>query len=163
MSAKNFLSHWQAKANAKGCAPQPSTVLLALTVSCLAFMAALGLREKAVQAVPQLAGAYAAIGLPVNLRGLEIRGLKSSLRKDAGESVLAVEGQIINVRSRPVAVPRLRIGIDGGDGYEIYHWTTAAPKPRLAEGETIDFRVRLTSPPAGAHAVLVKFTTGPAE
>ena len=137
--------------------PRPNAGLLALAVSSLAFMAALGLRDEAVRAVPPLARAYAAIGLPVNLRGLEIRGLRSSLLQDASGSVLAVEGEIVNIRPRTVAVPQVRIGVEGADGHEIYTWTTAAPKARLAEGETIDFRARLTAPPAGAHAVLVKF------
>ena len=124
-------------------------------------MAALGLREKAVRAVPPLARAYAAIGLPVNLRGLEIRGLKSSLLQDAGGSVLAVEGEIVNIRPRRSRFRRCGSGSKGADGHEIYTWTTAAPKARLAEGETIDFRARLTTPPAGAHAVLVKFAARP--
>jgi hypothetical protein len=136
---------------------RPNGALLALAVFSVAFMAALGLRERAVRAVPQLARAYAAIGLPVNLRGLEIRGLKSSLQQDANGSVLAIEGEIVNIRPRAVTVPHVQIALEDADGHEIYTWTTAAPKPRLAEGETIEFRARLTMPPADAHAVLVKF------
>lgn len=139
--------------------PRPNGALFALAVFSVAFMAALGLRERAVRAMPQLARAYAAIGLPVNLRGLEIRGLKSSLQQDANGSVLAVEGEIVNIRPRAVTVPHVQIALKDADGHEIYTWTTAAPKPRLAEGETIDFRARLTTPPADAHAVLVKFTS----
>ena len=141
--------------------PRPNSALLALAVSSLACMAALGLREKAVRAVPPLARAYAAIGLPVNLRGLEIHDLKSSLLQDSSGSVLAVEGKIVNIRPRAVAVPQVRIGVECADGHEIYTWTTAVPKARLAEGETIDFRARLTAPPADARAVLVKFAALP--
>jgi hypothetical protein len=136
---------------------RPRAALLGLMLSCLAFMAAIGLREPAVRAVPPLARAYAAIGLPVNLRGLEIRGLKSSLSQDASGRVLAVEGEIVNIRPRAIAVPEVRIAVVGADGHEIYTWTTAVPKARLAEGETIDFRARLTTPPKDAHAVLVRF------
>jgi hypothetical protein len=153
--------HLPTRTKTKRPLPRPNATLLALAVSSLAFMAVLGLRDEAVRAVPPLARAYAAIGLPVNLRGLEIRGLRSSLLQDASGSVLAVEGEIVNVRPRMVAVPQVRIGIEGADGHEIYTWTTAAPKARLAEGETIDFRARLTTPPAGAHAVLVKFAALP--
>lgn len=135
----------------------PKAGLLAPVLLCLALMAALGWRERTVRLLPPLARAYAAIGLPVNLRGLEIRTLKSSLLRDGGGSVLAVEGEIVNIRPREVAVPQVRIGVESADGHEIYTWTTAAPKARLAGGETIDFRARLTTPPAGAQAVLVKF------
>jgi len=141
--------------------PRPNGALLVLAAASFAIMAALGLREKAVRAVPSLARVYAAIGLPVNLRGLEIRGLKSSLQQDASGSVLAVEGEIVNIRPSTVAVPQVRIGVEGADGQEIYTWTTAVPKARLAEGETIDFRARLTTPPKDAHAVLVKFAAAP--
>jgi hypothetical protein len=141
--------------------PRPNSALFVLAGSSLAFMAALGLRETAVRAVPPLARAYAAIGLPVNLRGLEIHDLTSSLLQDASGSVLTVEGKIVNIRPRAVAVPPVRIGVEGSDGHEIYTWTTAVPKAWLAEGETIDFRARLTTPPADAHTVLVKFAALP--
>jgi hypothetical protein len=120
-------------------------------------MAALGLRERLVRIAPPLARAYAAVGLPVNLRGLEINGLKSSLSQDANGTVLAVEGKIVNIRAHATIVPQVRIAVEGADGREIYNWTTAAPKARLAEGESVDFRARLTTPPKEAHAVLVRF------
>lgn len=137
--------------------PRPNALLVGLAVASLTVMAALRLRDTAVRALPGLAPAYAAIGLPVNLRGLAFRHLRSRLERNAAGLVLAVDGEIVNIRPRPVAVPPLRLDVEAADGHEIYTWITAVPKARLAGDESIDFRARLTAPPAGAHAVLVKF------
>jgi hypothetical protein len=136
---------------------RPRSGFAAAAATSLLLMAATGLREEVVRAAPPLARAYAAIGLPVNLRGLEIRDLKSSLERDGSGTLLDVEGTIVNIRSRKVTVPPVWIGVEGPDGQESYSWTTAAPKAQLANGETIDFRARLSDPPEAARAVLVQF------
>ena len=135
------------------------TTAIVVIPAALVFMAAIGLREELVRAAPPLAPAFAAIGLPVNLRGLEIRDLKSSLERDGTGTLLAVEGTIVNIRARKVLVPPVRIEVEGPDGQESYNWTAAAPKAQLADGESIDFRARLSDPPQEAHSVRVQFAT----
>ncbi|HWG05354.1 MAG TPA: FxLYD domain-containing protein [Beijerinckiaceae bacterium] len=135
----------------------PKATLFALLVAGLAAATAPGPREALVRVAPQFASLYAAIGLPVNLVGLEIRDLHSTVERNTGGAMLAIEGTIANIRSETVKVPPVRIGVDAADGHEIYTWTTAAPKPQLAEGETIDFRARLNEPPAEANKVTVSF------
>jgi hypothetical protein len=55
---------------------------------------ALAKREDIVRLAPPLAGAYAALGLPVNVQGLEWREVRTSLVTEASQKVLAVEGEI---------------------------------------------------------------------
>jgi hypothetical protein len=42
-------------------------------------------------------------------------------------------------------------------GQELYHWIAAAPKARLAAGETAAFRARLAAPPVEGRRVLARF------
>ena len=137
----------------------PRAALLVVLIASLAAATAPGPRVAIVRVAPQFAGLYAAIGLPVNLVGLEIRDLHSTVAQNAGGAMLAVEGTIVNIRSKTVKVPPVRIGVDAADGHEIYTWTTATPKPQLAAGETIDFRARLNEPPAEANKVTVSFAS----
>ncbi len=120
-------------------------------------MTAIGARESIVAAAPFAAGAYAAIGLPVNLRGLGVDNLRARIDASGDKKVLLVEGSIVNLRRGETAAPELRIALRAADGRELYVWTTRAPKERLARGERVDFAARLAAPPEGAEDALVKF------
>ncbi|HYA74687.1 MAG TPA: MJ0042-type zinc finger domain-containing protein [Roseiarcus sp.] len=120
-------------------------------------MTAIGARETIVAAAPIAAGAYAAIGLPVNLRGLAIEDVRARLGGSGDEKILMVEGAIVNLREAEIAPPALRIALRAADGRELYVWTTRAPKDRLARGERVRFAARLATPPGGIADALVKF------
>jgi predicted Zn finger-like uncharacterized protein len=120
-------------------------------------MTAIGARESIVAAAPFAAGVYAAIGLPVNLRGLGIDNLRARIDASGDKKVLLVEGSIVNLRRGETAAPELRIALRAADGRELYVWTTRAPKERLARGERVGFAARLAAPPEGAEDALVKF------
>ena len=115
-------------------------------------------REAVVRAAPPLAGVYAAIGLPVNLKGLEWRDVKTRVVGEAAQKVLAVEGEIRNIRDHSQPLPDIELSLRDDTGREVYVWKTPAPKADLAQGETIQFRARLASPPEGAKVVRVNFT-----
>jgi predicted Zn finger-like uncharacterized protein len=114
-------------------------------------------RDEVVRRVPGAGAAYAMIGLPVNLRGLELQRVHSTLLADGGGSVLAVEGEIVNDRDRQLPVPDMRLSVRSAQGQELYSWTAQAPKAKLDAGETIAFRARLVAPPANGQAVMVRF------
>jgi len=117
----------------------------------------LGKREEIVRFVPPLAGAYAVIGLPVNVQGLEWREVRTSLVTEASQKVLAVEGEIRNLRGQSQTLPDIHVSLRDNNGREVYAWKTPAPKADLGGGETIPFRARLASPPGAATAVRVVF------
>lgn len=121
------------------------------------LMLGLGKREDIVRFVPPLAGAYAVIGLPVNIHGLEWREVRTSLITEASQKVLAIEGEIRNLRGQPQTLPDIQLSLRDSSGREVYAWKTPAPKGDLGGGETIPFRARLASPPGAATAVRVVF------
>lgn len=116
-------------------------------------------RPAIVAAAPQAAALYALIGLPVNLRGLELRAIKSGLESAGGNPLLVVEGEIVNVRRAEVAVPPLEVLVLGADGQTLYTWTNEAPRKTLDHGEAAAFRARLASPPVEGRQVLVRFAS----
>ena len=120
-------------------------------------MTAIGARESIVAAAPFAAGAYAAIGLPVNLRGLAIEDVRARIDASGDKKVLLVEGAIVNLRRGETAAADLRIALRAADGRELYVWTTRAPKERLSRGERVGFAARLATPPEGVEDALVKF------
>ncbi|MBB3973973.1 zinc-ribbon domain-containing protein [Hansschlegelia beijingensis] len=124
----------------------------------LALLAALVLFPlPVVRAAPSLASLYAAVGLPVNVRGLAIQDVSSSELTDEGAPLLLVKGSIASLARAAVDVPRLRVAVLAADGRELYAWTTMAARAKLAPGETTTFRARLASPPAEGRTVAVRF------
>jgi predicted Zn finger-like uncharacterized protein len=116
-------------------------------------------KQRVVEYLPQTAKLYAAIGMPVNLRGIEIANVKSRLIDDNGIQVLVVDGDLRNVAGKQVPVPRLRFSVLGEKGDEIYAWSAQADKNSLNPGESINFRRRLAAPPQDGHRVNVRFLT----
>jgi predicted Zn finger-like uncharacterized protein len=120
-------------------------------------MALIGFRAEIVQAWPAASTAYAALGLPVNLRGLELRNLHTVLTHEGAEAVLGIEGEIANVRLGDTEVPPIELTICDADGLVLYTWTAKSQKRRLAGGEIILFRARLAAPPPDGREVLARF------
>jgi len=129
-----------------------------LTVAMLAvLLGALNWRAAVVRHFPQTASLYAAIGLPVNLRGLFFQDVKSRSEFENGVTVLVIEGTIVNLTTRTLDVPRLRFGLRNASGHEVYAWTAQAAKSTLGSGNGVPFRARLASPPSDGRDVIVRF------
>lgn len=131
----------------------------AVVAILMGVSALIALREKIVDVAPPAARVFAAIGLPVNLAGLELREVHSHIEMDGARKVLAVEGEIANMRRESRPVPPVALIVRGEDGQAKYAWTTRAAKSRLEPGETIAFRARLASPPESGADVLVRFSS----
>ncbi len=121
------------------------------------LLAALNWRAAVVRHFPQTASLYAAIGLPVNLRGLFFEDVKSRSELHDGVMVLIVEGTIVNLTTRTLDVPRLRLSLRNGVGHEVYAWTALPSKSTLGSGNGLPFRARLASPPPDGRDVIVRF------
>jgi predicted Zn finger-like uncharacterized protein len=129
---------------------------LALLI-CLALAAAIWERGAVVRVAPATAALYAGIGLPVNLRGLEFRGVRSEVVGVGTDAVLVVEGEIANISGRDAAVPPIEIGLQAAEGQMLYRWSNDPPAQSLKEGDALSFRARLAAPPSEARKVLVRF------
>jgi predicted Zn finger-like uncharacterized protein len=134
--------------------PGLPTIILVLAGTIAAL---LHWRTTVVRFVPQTASLFAAVRLPVNLRGLNFTDVKTSVETSDGVTVLVVEGMIANLTRQPLDVPRLRFAVRNAGGYEVYAWTALPTEPVLAPGDRAPFRSRLASPPADAQDIIVRF------
>ena len=132
---------------------------LGLVALLLGIIAVIGItaREPLVRTVPGLAGFYAAIGLPVNLRGIEFRDLRTSHEMQDGTPVLVIEGEIVNPGRYTRDLPRLRLAVLGPGERELYSWTALLPRETLTARESLTFRSRLASPPEESERVSARF------
>jgi predicted Zn finger-like uncharacterized protein len=119
----------------------------------------LGWRTDVVRLMPQTAPLFAAIGLPVNLRGLAFEDVTTSIETSENVPVLLVKGRITNISRQPHDVTRLRFAMRNAAGNEVYAWTSLPGRSVLPPGESAPFETRLASPPADGQSVVVRFFT----
>jgi hypothetical protein len=132
--------------------------MVAASMAALFFLAAFfGGREAAVATVPDLAGLYAALGLPVNLEGLAIESVTAERTSSADGARLIVSGSIRNLGAAERTLPPLAAVIydsamvpAGARGFE-------PPSPRLGAGEETAFLLELDRVPGEAAEVAVRF------
>jgi predicted Zn finger-like uncharacterized protein len=132
----------------------------AVLVACLGVLGGMvAARAHVVPAVPASARLFEAIGLPVNVRGLAFRDIKTVETTENGGAVLIVSGTIDNLMDKTVAVPRLRLAVREGKGHEVYVWTAEPHRAELAAGDSQTFWAKLAAPPADGRDVAVRFTS----
>ena len=106
---------------------------------------------------PQSATLYAAIGMPVNLRGIALTDVAYQQEFEDGQPVLAVTGKVVNVSDRELPVPELQVVLTDDARRELYHWTFDTGVPSLKPGAESAFVTRLSSPPADARNLNIRF------
>lgn len=134
-------------------APLP-TAIIAMTALIAILVAG---RHAVVRTLPQTAWLFAAIGAPVNLRGLVFEDVKAVTETHDGIGVLSVEGRIVNPMRADMPAPRLRFSLRNSSGQEIQAWTSIPARDVIAAREILPFQSRLASPPAEARDLLVRF------
>jgi len=122
-------------------------------------VALVGARNEVVRYLPQTASLFAAIGLPVNLRGLVFEDVRISKETQDSMTILLIEGRIVSTGNRVVQVPRLRFAARNAAGQEIYSWNARPERSTLGPGESMTFHSRLAAPPADVADVMVRFFT----
>lgn len=134
---------------------------LGLAAVALAVILVFGVvnRQAIVRAAPEMARLYAAIGFPVNLRGLEFQNVHTRQEIQDGVTVLVIEGEVENVVGRAVELPRVRLAVIGENSAELYSWTALLPRSILYPHERVPFRSRLASPPAAGKEIVIRFLT----
>lgn len=121
------------------------------------IVTALVFRIDVVRIAPRAAGAYAAIGLPVNQVGLTIEKVHAEPALQDGRAALAVSGVIRNIRTKAVASPPLMIRMLDKDGHAVGGRKVQAGDALVLPGATRDFAVSLVNPPSAAKDVEVTF------
>jgi predicted Zn finger-like uncharacterized protein len=131
-------------------------LLLAIIVGSV--IGALALAPSAVMSVlPGAARLYALFGVPVGAHGLAFEGVRYGWTNDGGQTVLEVQGDVVNLTSSAVDVPTVVIALRDESGEEISEWTTEIGEEELAAGEHAPFLRQIPAPPSNVRSVKVRF------
>ena len=117
----------------------------------------IGYRQQIAMLWPKSASVYAALGLPVNARGLAFADVRYAREHRDKKTVLAVSGMLVNVGGRELAVPPIRATLTNGSGHELYHWDFTPDVSVLRAGQSVKFLTRLPSPPDAARHLTLQF------
>lgn len=117
-------------------------------------------RVQIVERNPDLAGLYEAVGLGVNVVGLELSHLQSTRGQSEGKEVLVVSAQLVGLMPDPVTVPPVLVSLLDATGHTIYEWSVTPRIRDLMAGERATLDTRLPLPPAEAVKVRLTFAGG---
>jgi predicted Zn finger-like uncharacterized protein len=132
----------------------------AALIGVVLLIAVLAVRYRQTVATiwPQSAGVYSGLGLHVNTSGIDFRQVDYRRESEDGQVVLAVTGVIINAGQRQLPVPQtVRVTLSDASNHELYHWTFKPNATVLGPGQSVAFVTRLSSPPAAARHLEVRF------
>lgn len=151
----------------RGKPKRPARRLSPALAACLVLAAALPLallgRASVVRAMPQTAGLFARVGLPVNLRGIDLTDIAAfQVAAEGGNPArLVVEGDLAAVARERVAVPPIEVEVRDAEGQPLYRWSVPAPRAILEPGERARFKASLSAPPEKGRQIEVRFSDGP--
>lgn len=117
-------------------------------------------RVQVVQRFPAMAGIYEAVGLQINVVGLDFSNVSSMQTLRNGKEVLIVSAQIVGLSPIPVPVPSVVVTLIGPNGQGIYQWSVRPAVRDLMIGERSTFETQLTLPPGEASRVRLSFAGG---
>ncbi|MEO6013461.1 MAG: MJ0042-type zinc finger domain-containing protein [Devosia sp.] len=121
------------------------------------LLAGFVMRTEIVRAFPSLAGLYSAIGLPVNVVGLEFEASKTLTSFRDGKPVMLITAKIRSVASRVVPVPPVLVSLLDAKDAIVYEWTVTPKAPEMEPGEIQEFSTEINAPPDGAAKVRLSF------
>jgi predicted Zn finger-like uncharacterized protein len=127
-------------------------------VVLLIGLSAVRYRQEISTLWPQSAGVYDRLGMNVNAHGVDFTKVDYRRESEDGQVVLAVTGQIVNNGTRELPVPAtVRVTLSDAANHELYHWDFPSTAQTLKSGQSVAFSTRLSSPPAAARHLEVRF------
>jgi predicted Zn finger-like uncharacterized protein len=119
--------------------------------------AAASYRHELVAAWPQSASLYAGIGMKTNASGFQFNNLAHHEESEDNQLVLVVTGTLVNISRNELPVPQIRVSLSDNSNHELYHWIFAPDVTTLGPGQSVPFVTRISSPPAAARHLDVRF------
>jgi len=129
----------------------------AVAVVVLLFAASWVFKMDVVRIWPKTASFYSALGVSVNIVGLEIHDITAMRKMRGGTNVLQISGAVVNVTKRKQQVPLLAAEILDDQGQPVFSWLVEIEQKELEEGEKLSFTTDFREPPAGALRVMIMF------
>jgi hypothetical protein len=116
-------------------------------------------RTEIVRLAPAMAGVYSALGMEVNVVGLEFSEVSTVMSRRGDSDVISVTATIHGVEARRVVVPPVVVSLLDAKGTPLYQWSVMPPAADVEPGEAVAFSAELASPPAGATQLRLGFAS----
>lgn len=107
-------------------------------------------RQDVAELWPRSASAFAALGLDVNVYGLEFYDIAVERAFEGPTPVLLVSGEVRNIGRDDKLVPPVRLSLRDERSHEIFELVNAVTDQPLAAGASLPFQVRVENPPVDA-------------
>ncbi|MBL8536105.1 MAG: zinc-ribbon domain-containing protein [Hyphomonadaceae bacterium] len=107
-------------------------------------------RQDVAELWPRSASAFAALGLDVNVYGLEFYDLAVERAFDGPTPILLVSGEVRNIGRDDKIAPPVRISLRDTRSNEIFELVNVVTEEPIAAGESVPFQIRVENPPADA-------------
>lgn len=107
-------------------------------------------RQDVAELWPRSASAFAALGLDVNVYGLEFYDLAVERDFEGATPVLVVSGEVRNIGRDDKLVPPVRISLRDTRSHEIFELVNAITDQPVQAGAAVPFQIRVENPPADA-------------
>ncbi len=121
-----------------------ATALAASAAGAVAF------RQDVAEVWPRSASAFAALGLDVNVYGLEMYDLTVERAFEGATPVLLISGEVRNIGREEKAAPPLRVTLRDAQENPLYQVVYALDQRMIAPGGAAAFQVRVENPPLEA-------------
>jgi predicted Zn finger-like uncharacterized protein len=129
-----------------------AVVVWGATGAALAASAAgaVAFRQDVAEVWPRSASAFAALGLDVNVYGLEFYDLAVERAFDGPTPILLVSGEVRNIGHEAKLAPPVRISLRDPRSHEIFDLVNSITDQPIAAGASVPFQIRVENPPADA-------------
>jgi hypothetical protein len=134
---------------------------LAASLAIAGVVTAINYRTDIVRAWPKSASAFAAIGKPANLYGIDIRGIQARAGADTKGPRVVVAGVLASVSRKPEPVAYLKVSLVDAKGMEKLSWMVDPGITVLQPGKTHVFETARSNPVRGDLKALVVFAEPP--
>ncbi|HEX3673669.1 MAG TPA: DUF3426 domain-containing protein [Rhizomicrobium sp.] len=114
-------------------------------------------RQQVAQAWPRSASLYAALGVKVNAVGIGFADVTHSQETEDGQAVLSIAGKLVNLSHHKVSVPPIEVTLTDAGRHEVLRKSFAPGVAALEPGQIASFLARLSSPPAAARHMELRF------
>ena len=107
-------------------------------------------RQDVAELWPRSASAFAALGLDVNVYGLEFYDISVERAFEGPTPVLLVSGEVRNIGHEDKLVPPVRLSLRDDRSQEIFQLVDAVSDAPIAAGASVPFQIRVENPPVDA-------------
>ncbi len=104
-------------------------------------------RQDVAEVWPRSASAFAALGLDVNVYGLEFYDLTVERDFDGSTPILLVSGEVRNIGRDEKTAPPVRISLRDTRSHEIFELVNVITDQPIAAGAAVPFQIRVENPP----------------